>query len=230
MDARTTSDRPAISFSIDCRRCPRLAAYLDEVRRKYPGYYAHPVPSFGDPRARLLIVGLAPGLHGANASGRAFTGDHAGILLYETLHAFGFASQPLSRAVDDGMVLRDCRITNAVRCVPPQNKPLTSEVHACNDYLREELALLPPAGIILALGTVAHGAILRALGLKLSAARFAHGSQHQLPGGLQLFDSYHCSRYNTQTRRLTPAMFREVFGAIRGRLDAMDASTDAGQL
>lgn len=208
------------SFSIDCRRCPRLAAYLDEVRRKYPAYYARPVPPFGDPQARLLIVGLAPGLHGANASGRAFTGDHAGILLYETLHAFGFANRPASVSVDDGLVLRDCRITNAVRCVPPQNKPLTSEVHACNGYLREELAQLPPGGIVLALGAVAHGAILRALGQRLATACFGHGRQHALPGGLRLFDSYHCSRYNTQTRRLTPAMFREVFAAIRNRLDA----------
>jgi len=211
------------TFSADCTRCPRLADFLQETRRKHPAYHARPVASFGDPAARLLVVGLAPGLHGANATGRPFTGDHAGVLLYATLHAFGFASVPLSRSATDGLVLRDCRITNAVRCVPPQNRPLPAEVRNCNAYLRGELAMLPADGLVLALGAIAHGATLRALGLKASSAAFGHHRCHLLPGGLRLFDSYHCSRYNTQTRRLTPAMFHEVFAAIRAELDGADA-------
>lgn len=224
------SSKPQSSFSIDCVRCPRLAAHLREIRNSHPDYYAHPVPSFGDPQARLLVVGLAPGMHGANATGRAFTGDHAGILLYETLHAYGFANQPYSRSPDDGLMLHDCRITNAVRCLPPQNKPLTAEIRNCNVYLAEELAMLPPGGMVLALGTIAHAAVLRALGMKLSSLRFGHGQRHLLPGELRLFDSYHCSRYNTQTRRLTTAMFREVFAAIRAELDNTAPASHAGTL
>ncbi len=206
-------------FDIDCRRCERLADFLDEVRSQYPGYHARPVPPFGDPRARLLIVGLAPGMHGANASGRPFTGDYAGILLYRTLHEFGFASAPESVSADDGLELRDCRITNAVKCLPPQNKPTTGEVRACNAFLQQELAGLPEGAVVLALGKIAHDAVLRALGLRLSAHRFAHGAEHPLSGGLRLIDSYHCSRYNTQTRRLTEAMFHDVFRRIRARLE-----------
>ncbi len=198
------------TFDPDCRRCPRLASHLDAVRREYPDYHARPVPPFGDPAARLLIVGLAPGLHGANATGRPFTGDYAGILLYETLHALGLASAPESLAVDDGLRLAGCRITNAVKCLPPQNKPTTAEVRACNAFLGAELQALPRPGVILALGRIAHDAVLRALGERLSAHAFAHGAEHALPGGLTLVDSYHCSRYNTQTRRLTAAMFRDV--------------------
>ena len=206
-------------FDIDCRRCERLADFLDEVRSQYPGYHARPVPPFGDPRARLLIVGLAPGMHGANASGRPFTGDYAGILLYRTLHEFGFASAPESVSADDGLELRDCRITNAVKCLPPQNKPTTGEVRACNAFLQQELAGLPEGAVVLALGKIAHDAVLRALGLRLSAHGFAHGAEHALSGGLRLIDSYHCSRYNTQTRRLTEAMFHDVFRRIRARLE-----------
>jgi len=207
-------------FSLDCRRCARLAQYLSEVRARHPDYHALPVPSFGDPAARLLIVGLAPGLHGANATGRPFTGDHAGILLYATLHTFGFASQPIAVSADDGLQLNDCRITNAVRCLPPQNKPLGAEVNTCNDYLADELERLPPGGIALALGGIAHRAVLKALGLRQSAHPFGHHSSHALPGERRLLSSYHCSRYNTQTRRLTPDMFTAVFAEARAHLDA----------
>ncbi|MGH8307950.1 MAG: uracil-DNA glycosylase [Gammaproteobacteria bacterium] len=191
------------------------------MRRKHPDYHARPVAPFGDAHARLLIVGLAPGLHGANATGRPFTGDHAGILLYRTLHKFGFASAPESRAADDALKLRDCRITNAVKCVPPQNKPSTIEIRTCNRYLRAELEELPFNAVILALGRVAHEAVLRALELKSRLFPFRHGAQHRLAGGHILLDSYHCSRYNTQTRRLTTAMFEAVLAVARTRLDAM---------
>lgn len=202
-------------FDPDCRLCPRLAAFLDDARETHPGYFCRPVPSFGDAAASLLIVGLAPGFHGANRTGRPFTGDYAGVLLYETLHEFGYADRPVSVAADDGLALTGCRITNAVKCVPPANKPETSEVVCCNAYLKAELAQLAPGSQVLALGLVAHGAVLRALGLKQKACPFGHGAVHALPGGLRLYDSYHCSRYNTQTNRLTPAMFKAVFEKIR---------------
>jgi uracil-DNA glycosylase family 4 len=198
-------------FDLNCAACPRLARHLARVRADHPDYHARPVAPFGDARARLLIVGLAPGLHGANASGRPFTGDYAGILLYETLHKFGFASRPVSVSADDGLRLKNCRITNAVKCLPPENKPLPVEVAACNGYLQSELAGLRAGSVILALGNIAHRAVLRALGRKQSAYPFAHAARHELPGDLQLLDSYHCSRYNTQTRRLTTPMFEQVF-------------------
>jgi uracil-DNA glycosylase family 4 len=207
-------------FTTECRRCERLATFLDEVREKYPDYFAKPVPSFGDPQARLLVVGLAPGMHGANATGRPFTGDHAGVLLYETLHQFGFSSQAEALAADDGLELLDCRITNAVRCLPPQNKPIGSEINTCNDFLKTELDSLAPGAIILVLGGVAHRAVLKALGLRQADYKFGHGAEFVLPGDLRLISSYHCSRYNTQTRRLTPAMFADVFRAARNYLDA----------
>jgi uracil-DNA glycosylase family 4 len=165
------------------------------------------------------VVGLAPGLHGANRTGRPFTGDHAGLLLYRTLHRFGFASSAESVSADDGLRLIDCRITNAVRCVPPGNKPSGEEVRTCNGYLRGELSQLGPGSAILALGNIAHGAVLAASRLKPAYNRFEHGRQHVLPSGARLFDSYHCSRYNTQTRRLTEAMFTAVFSQIAGFLD-----------
>lgn len=199
-------------FDPDCRCCPRLAGFLDEIGAQYPAYHARPVPPFGDPQARLLVVGLAPGMHGANATGRPFTGDHAGILLYRTLHDFGFGSRPESVSADDGLCLRGCRITNAVKCLPPANKPVGAEVRACNGFLRNELLDLPLDSVVLALGALAHGAVLKALGLKASQFKFAHGACHPVAERLTLLDSYHCSRYNTQTRRLTPAMFQEVFG------------------
>lgn len=203
-------------FDPDCRRCPRLAAYLAEVRAKHAEYYAAPVPPFGDPQARLLIVGLAPGYHGANRTGRPFTGDFAGILLYETLHALGLASRPESVSAGDGLVLRGARITNAVKCLPPGNKPTTEEVSTCNIYLAGELGDLPGGSVVMALGKIAHDAVLRAQGQTLSRYAFAHAAEHVLPGGLRLVDSYHCSRYNTQTRRLTAEMFQAVMARAAG--------------
>jgi len=207
------------SFNPHCQRCNRLVAHLRAVKKEHPGYHCAPVAPFGDPAARLLIIGLAPGKHGANASGRPFTGDHAGILLYTTLHELGFASEPASRGAGDGLRLTDCRITNAVKCLPPDNKPLNSELINCNPYLRTEIEQSGDNLVILALGALAHRALLRALGLKQSAFPFAHNVEHALPGGRVLVDSYHCSRYNTQTGRLTEAMFRRVFRRIRKHLD-----------
>lgn len=207
-----------MSFSLDCRRCDRLARFLDEVRAKHPDYHARPVPSFGDPDARLLIVGLAPGMHGANATGRPFTGDYAGILLYKTLHECGFANRPVSVAADDDLRLQDCRITNAVRCLPPQNKPESSEVNTCNGYLADELSAHPAGGVVLALGGIAHKAVIRALGLRQADFPFGHGHEFGLPGERRLLSSYHCSRYNTQTRRLTNEMFSAIVGRARALL------------
>jgi uracil-DNA glycosylase len=197
-------------FDPACRRCPRLASFLDSVRAEHPSYYCLPVAPFGDPQAALLIVGLAPGKHGANRTGRPFTGDHAGILLYETLFKYGFASAAVSRSVDDGLQLLNARITNAVKCLPPENKPLPVEMKTCNQYLAAELALSSSARVILALGSIAHQSTLRALGLALPKYKFAHAAEHELGGGRMLIDSYHCSRYNTQTRRLTTPMFEAV--------------------
>jgi uracil-DNA glycosylase family 4 len=207
-----------MKFSLKCRDCPRLAGFLDTVRREHPDYHARPVAPFGDAHARLLIVGLAPGMHGANRSGRPFTGDYAGVLLYETLHRFGFASAAQSVAADDGLQLTGCRITNAVKCLPPQNKPELAEVKQCNKYLRAELAALAQGSVILALGTIAHQAVLIASDLKKSPFPFRHGARHALANGRVLYDSYHCSRYNTQTRRLTAAMFEAVFADISSHL------------
>lgn len=207
----------ALSFGLECRLCSRLATFLDQVRATQPDYHARPVDSFGVLGSRLLIVGLAPGMHGANRTGRPFTGDYAGNLLYGTLHRYGLASaaEPLDGAggANPALALQDCRITNAVRCLPPQNKPEPAEVRCCNGYLAEELAVLPEGAAVLALGTIAHQAVLMARGLRKSAHVFAHGARHDLPGGLMLFDSYHCSRYNTQTRRLTGEMFESVVAA-----------------
>ena len=202
-------------FDPGCRRCERLARFLDEVRERHPGYHCRPVAPFGSAAHRLLIVGLAPGMHGANRTGRPFTGDHAGILLYRTLHAHGFASAAESVSADDKLRLVDCRITNAVKCLPPANKPLPAEVQRCNHYLAAELSDVPAGGVILALGAIAHGAVLRALDLRPAQARFAHGAEHELPHGRRLLDSYHCSRYNTQTRRLTAPMFDRIFARAR---------------
>jgi len=208
------------TFDPACRRCPRLSKFLDTVRLKEPGYFCRPVPPFGDPDARLLIVGLAPGMHGANRTGRPFTGDHAGILLYATLHKFGFANAAVSTAADDELELLDARITNSVKCLPPANKPLPLEINACNDFLRAELSQSHRVRVILALGAVAHAAVLRASGLRAAAHRFAHAAEHPLSGHRVLLDSYHCSRYNTQTRRLTVLMFEGVIGRARDLLRA----------
>ena len=201
-------------FNLKCRRCPRLATFLDGVRVKYPDYHGLPVAPFGDDNAQLLIVGLAPGMHGANASGRPFTGDHAGIILYDTLYRYGFASAAESTSADDGLVLNNCRITNAVKCLPPANKPIGSEVNECNAYLVEELSVLPSGSVILALGGLSHKACVKALGGQQKDYPFGHLQEKSL-GGLTLLDSYHCSRYNTQTRRLTPEMFYAVFDRIQ---------------
>ncbi len=197
-------------FDINCRRCPRLATFLNGVREKYPDYHGLPVAPFGDKNARLLIVGLAPGMHGANATGRPFTGDHAGIILYETLHRYGFASAVESISADDGLWLKNCRITNAVKCLPPANKPVGSEVNECNGFLVEELSVLQPGSVILALGGLSHKACVKALGGRQKDYPFGHLTEKNI-GELTLLDSYHCSRYNTQTRRLTPEMFDAVF-------------------
>ena len=210
----------ALKFDPDCRNCARLAEFLDQTSVKYPGYHARPVPAFGDSGARLLIVGLAPGMHGANATGRPFTGDYAGILLYQTLFDFGFSNHPESVSRDDGLRLTGCRITNAVKCLPPGNKPQLEEVRNCNRYLHAEISALPRPGVIIALGKIAHDAVLRALDLRLSAYPFAHAQQHRLSTTRLLIDSYHCSRYNTQTRRLTPEMFAQVFRLARTALSA----------
>jgi uracil-DNA glycosylase family 4 len=199
-------------FDPVCTLCPRLAEFLATGKREFPQYHCAPVAPFGDADARLLIVGLAPGFHGANATGRPFTGDYAGILLYQTLHAFGWSTAPVSVAADDGLRLLGARISNSVKCVPPGNKPLPAEIATCNRYLAAELDALADGTVLLALGAIAHGAVLRALGCRLSAHAFAHGAEHRLPRGLRMVDSYHCSRYNTNTRRLTPAMFHEAVG------------------
>jgi len=201
---------PAAVFDRDCRACPRLAAHRDAVNATYPSYHCRPVPPFGDPSARLLIVGLAPGKHGANATGRPFTGDYAGELLFATLYRFGLSNRADGAAPDDGLTLTDCRITNTVKCLPPGNKPTTAEVRTCCAYLARELAQLPPR-VVLALGRVGHDAVLRAQGLRLNRFPFSHAAVHRPPVGPVLVDSYHCSRYNTQTGRLTPAMFDRVF-------------------
>lgn len=211
-----TKKIPQPGYDASCRDCPRLARFLDGVRREHPGYHARPVPPFGPARAGLLVVGLAPGMHGANRTGRPFTGDHAGILLYRTLHKFGFASHAGSDRTEDGLELTGCRITNAVKCLPPQNRPEPAEVRRCNHYLAEEIAASRPRAI-LALGTIAHRAVVMACNLPQSAHRFAHRAAHDLSGALthaRLFDSYHCSRYNTQTKRLTASGFEAVFRDI----------------
>ncbi len=202
-------------FDPECRLCPRLVSYRNAERRAYPDYFNAPVPPFGDPKGRLLIVGLAPGFHGANATGRPFTGDHAGLILYRNLFEFGFASKAESVSRDDGLVLTNCRITNSVKCVPPENKPLPGEIRLCSRYLVAEMRSLPPRPVILALGVVAHKAALEALGESHVKFKFAHGQEYSLANGVTLIDSLHTSRYNTQTKRLTEEMFRAVVKRAR---------------
>jgi len=202
-------------FDQDCRQCQRLDGFLCEVKQKHPGYHARPVAPFGDSDAQLLIVGLAPGMHGANATGRPFTGDYAGLLLYEALYEFGYSNQIKSESLTDGLVLKNCRITNAVKCLPPQNKPTGDEINRCNAFLAAELKTLPERAVILALGSIAHQAVLKACGLKPSSAKFAHNARHALPDDRMLVDSYHSSRYNVQTKRLTKEMFVDVFRTIQ---------------
>jgi uracil-DNA glycosylase len=210
-----------VVFDRTCTDCPRLARFLADGRDEYPDYHCAPVAPFGDPKARLIIIGLAPGFHGANASGRPFTGDHAGLLLYRTLHRFGFASRPESKSRNDGLKLVDCRISNSVKCVPPENKPTPAEIRTCNRYLTSELNRTPRAPLLLALGSIAHSAALRALALKPSDYKFAHAAEHELSEERILLNSYHCSRYNTNTGRLTEKMFADVFARARKLLDAL---------
>jgi uracil-DNA glycosylase len=198
-------------YDVNCVRCPRLASHLKSVRDSYPDYHGLPVAPFGANKPGLLIVGLAPGMHGANATGRPFTGDHAGILLYKALYKYGFSNQEQATEAEDGLKLENCRITNAVKCLPPENKPTGAEVNTCNSFLVKEIESLGKQFVILALGGIAHKAVLKALSLKNKDHDFGHGALHQISKNKWLLDSYHCSRYNTQTRRLTEDMFFEVF-------------------
>lgn len=207
---------PLDVFDVDCRACPRLAEFHDTNRKALPEHFNGPVPPFGDVAAEFLIVGLAPGLHGANRTGRPFTGDYCGDLLYSTLHRFGFANASVSNEVGDGFQLFNARVSNAVKCVPPQNKPLPFEIKTCNAFFQRELEQYKPK-VLLALGLVAHQAVLKSLNLKLSAYKFGHGAEHDL-GRFILIDSYHVSRYNTQTGRLTAPMFESVVQRVRDLL------------
>ena len=217
LDDAATRD-PVFGPPHNCRQCPRLAAFLDELRVKEPDWHNAPVPSFGDPDAALLIVGLAPGMKGANRTGRPFTGDYAGDLLYATLKDFGYLTGTYRADPDDGIRLTGAMITNAVRCLPPQNKPTGAEIRTCRPYLAGLIERLPRLRAILALGRVAHETTLATLGARRTGHPFAHNARHDLPGGLTLFDSYHCSRYNTNTGRLTPDMFHAVFASVRACL------------
>ena len=213
----TPNGQPAAP-ALDCGICGRLVDFRHDNQSKFPAFHNAPVPSFGPLDARVLIVGLAPGLKGANQTGRPFTGDYAGDLLYPTLLRYGFAEGAYGANPDDGIRLIDIRITNALRCVPPQNKPVGAEIKACRPFLASELAALPQLHTVIALGVVAHNSVLAASGLKQSHCKFAHNARHELPGGLILNDSYHCSRYNTNTGRLTEAMFHDVFASVKAGL------------
>lgn len=210
--------RPITEPDRDCPMCPRLAEFRQEQRAREPGWHNAPVPSFGDADAPLLIVGLAPGLQGANRTGRPFTGDFAGDLLYATLIDYGFAAGHYQARPDDGLRLVGCRISNAVRCVPPQNKPLPIEINTCRRFLGTTIETMPKLRAIVLLGRIAHDSTLKAVGLRASQAPFGHGAVHEA-GALRLYDSYHCSRYNTNTGVLTPKMFRDVFARVRSDLD-----------
>jgi uracil-DNA glycosylase family 4 len=209
---------PTLVPDRDCPLCPRLVAFREANRAREPLWHNAPVAPFGDIKARLLIVGLAPGMQGANRTGRPFTGDYAGDLLYATLLEYGFAKGTYQARPDDGLKLVDCRIANAVHCVPPQNKPLPVEINTCRQFLAANLATMPNLRAILALGRIAHDTVLKPLTLKASQAPFGHGAVHQA-GAFKLYDSYHCSRYNTNTRVLTTDMFRSVFARIKADLD-----------
>lgn len=204
-----------------CGLCPRLVAFRAENQRKAPDWYNGAVPSFGDAKGRLLIVGLAPGLNGANRTGRPFTGDYAGDLLYSTLLKFGFAKGNYASRPDDGLQLVDCIISNAVRCVPPQNKPTPQEIATCCGFLRARISALPNTKVIVTLGRIAHDSTLTALGCRKSQFAFAHGAKHALRADLSMFNSFHCSRYNTNTRRLTTEMFHAVFSDVRKLLASL---------
>ncbi len=198
-----------------CTKCERLCRFIEENKKKYPSFFNAPVPPFGDNDPTLMIVGLAPGLKGANQTGRPFTKDFAGHLLYGTLLQYGWADGVYEESANDSLRLIKSRITNAVKCVPPQNKVTTQEIKNCNGYLRQEIADSPNLKIILSLGAVSHEAVLKAFGLKKSVYPFKHNRVYKLPNGLTLIDSYHCSKYNTSTKKLTPEMFRQVFDTIK---------------
>lgn len=215
---RSSRQVPALVPDRDCPVCPRLVAFREANRAREPLWHNAPVPPFGDITARLLIVGLAPGMQGANRTGRPFTGDYAGDLLYATLLEYGFAKGTYQARPDDGLKLVDCRIANAVHCVPPQNKPLPVEINTCRQFLAANLATMPKLRAIVALGRIAHDTVLKPLNLKASQAPFGHGAVHQA-GAFKLYDSYHCSRYNTNTGVLTPDMFRSVFAKVKADLD-----------
>jgi uracil-DNA glycosylase len=212
--SRTEFALPGAEPGRDCALCPRLQSFRLEWRSREPSWFNAPVASFGEAAARLLVVGLAPGLQGANRTGRPFTGDHAGVLLYDTLLRFGFARGTYAARPDDGLALVDARITNAVRCVPPENKPTSAEIATCRDFLKSTIAEMAKLRAIVALGRIAHDTTLTALAQRRTSAPFAHGACHEI-GTLRLFDSYHCSRYNTNTGVLTEAMFHDVFAAVR---------------
>jgi len=208
-----------MKYDVNCKDCGRLNSFLIEVKNKNPNYFCKPVPSVGQKNTPFLIVGLAPGMHGANRTGRPFTGDYAGILLYKTLYKFGFSNSEKSESLDDNLILNNCRITNAVKCLPPDNKPNFMEIKNCNKFLQSEIKELKQGSILLALGLIAHNAIVTALNLTKKEYKFSHGSRHNLPNNLIMYDSYHCSRYNTQTKRLTEKMFDEVFLSIKTEME-----------
>ena len=208
-----------MEYDSSCKDCERLSFFLTQVKNKNPDYFCKPVPSFGKKNSPFLIVGLAPGMHGANKTGRPFTGDHAGILLYKALYKFGFSNQEKSQSISDNLILKNCRITNAVKCLPPDNKPNHQEIKNCNKFLKSEISKLKHGSILLALGLIAHNAIMTALNLTKKEYKFSHGKRHILPNNLVMYDSYHCSRYNTQTKRLTEKMFHEVFLSIKNEME-----------
>ena len=208
-----------MEYDASCKDCKRLSSFLAQVKNKNPDYFCKPVPPFGQKNSLFLIVGLAPGMHGANKTGRPFTGDHAGILLYKTLYKFGFSNLETSHSVDDNLILKNCSITNAVKCLPPDNKPNHEEINNCNKFLKSEINELKQGSILLALGLIAHNAIMTSLSLTKKEYKFSHGKRHNLPNNLVMYDSYHCSRYNTQTKRLTEKMFHEVFLLIKTEME-----------
>ena len=208
-----------MEYDASCKDCKRLSSFLAQVKNKNPDYFCKPVPPFGQKNSPFLIVGLAPGMHGANKTGRPFTGDHAGILLYKTLYKFGFSNLETSQSVGDNLILKNCSITNAVKCLPPDNKPNQEEINNCNKFLRSEINQLRQGSILLALGLIAHNAIITALNLTKKEYKFSHSKRHNLSDNLVMYDSYHCSRYNTQTKRLTEKMFEEVFLLIKTEME-----------
>ena len=210
-----------VNAPYSCRKCPRLATFLDEQRVLRPDYFNGPVPNFYAPDPKLIVIGLAPGMHGANRTGRPFTGDWAGDLLYAAMDTYGFSSGQYNQTADDGLILNDAMITNVVRCLPPQNKPIASEINTCRDsYHKTQLEALPDAKVLLCLGKISHDSTVRALGLRLSAYKFGHGTEYTDPRGRTILSSYHCSRYNTNTKRLTEAMFFDIFKRARTLCDA----------